>query len=28
VGCYCENESRCHRSVLRQLIVDHGAKIR
>jgi uncharacterized protein YeaO (DUF488 family) len=28
VGCYCENESRCHRSILRQLLLDHGARIR
>lgn len=27
VGCYCEDESRCHRSVLRQLLVDRGAKV-
>jgi uncharacterized protein YeaO (DUF488 family) len=27
VGCYCEDESRCHRSVLRQLLVDHGAEV-
>ena len=27
VGCYCEDESRCHRSILRQLLIDHGAKI-
>lgn len=27
VGCYCENEERCHRSVLRQLLADCGAKI-
>lgn len=27
VGCYCEQESRCHRSVLRQLLVDLGAKV-
>ena len=27
VGCYCEDESRCHRSVLRQLLRDRGAKI-
>ena len=26
VGCYCENEDRCHRSVLRELLVEHGAK--
>lgn len=28
VGCYCEDESRCHRSVLRELLVEHGAKVR
>lgn len=27
VGCYCENESRCHRSILRDLLVDAGAKL-
>ena len=27
VGCYCENESRCHRSVLRRLLKDRGAKL-
>lgn len=27
VGCYCEDESRCHRSLLKQLLIDHGAKI-
>ncbi|HET7202278.1 MAG TPA: DUF488 family protein [Steroidobacteraceae bacterium] len=27
VGCYCADESRCHRSVLRQLLAEHGAKI-
>ncbi len=27
VGCYCEDESRCHRSVLRQLLADRGAAI-
>jgi uncharacterized protein YeaO (DUF488 family) len=27
VGCYCEAEARCHRSVLRQLLVDRGAKV-
>jgi uncharacterized protein YeaO (DUF488 family) len=26
VGCYCEDESRCHRSVLRALLVERGAK--
>jgi uncharacterized protein YeaO (DUF488 family) len=25
VGCYCEDESRCHRSVLRELLRDAGA---
>jgi uncharacterized protein YeaO (DUF488 family) len=28
VGCYCEDESRCHRSVLRELLAGAGAKIR
>lgn len=27
VGCYCEEESRCHRSVLRELLVEHGADL-
>lgn len=27
VGCYCEDESRCHRSLLRELLVDAGAKV-
>lgn len=27
VGCYCEDESRCHRSVLRELLREHGAKL-
>jgi uncharacterized protein YeaO (DUF488 family) len=27
VGCYCENEARCHRSVLRQLLADKGARL-
>ncbi|NLS04719.1 DUF488 family protein [Rhizobium sp. P32RR-XVIII] len=27
VGCYCENESRCHRSLLRGLLAERGAKI-
>lgn len=27
VGCYCKDESRCHRSVLRQLLLDQGAKV-
>jgi uncharacterized protein YeaO (DUF488 family) len=28
VGCYCENEARCHRSVLRALLASRGAAIR
>jgi len=27
VGCYCENEARCHRSVLRELLAARGAKM-
>ena len=27
VGCYCEEESRCHRSILRELLRERGAKI-
>ena len=27
VGCYCENEARCHRSVLRALLVEKGAEV-
>lgn len=27
VGCYCENENRCHRSVLRQLLIENGARV-
>ena len=27
VGCYCEDESRCHRSLLRKLLAEHGAKL-
>lgn len=27
VGCYCENESRCHRSLLRALLAERGATI-
>jgi len=27
VGCYCAEESRCHRSVLRELLQEHGAKL-
>ncbi len=27
VGCYCENEEHCHRSVLRTLLMERGAKL-
>ena len=27
LGCYCEREDRCHRSVLRALLEERGAKI-
>ena len=27
VGCYCEQESRCHRSVLRALLAEAGADL-
>lgn len=27
VGCYCEDESRCHRSVLRDLLVEAGGRV-
>ena len=27
VGCYCENEARCHRSILRELLSERGAKL-
>lgn len=25
IGCYCEDEARCHRSLLRELLAEHGA---
>lgn len=25
MGCYCQDESRCHRSILRELLREHGA---
>lgn len=28
VGCYCDDESRCHRSLLRELLVAAGADVR
>lgn len=27
VGCYCEDERRCHRSVLRELLAEKGAEL-
>jgi len=27
VGCYCEHENRCHRSILKQLLVENGARV-
>lgn len=27
VGCYCENEAHCHRSVLRELLIEKGAEL-
>lgn len=27
VGCYCEDEAHCHRSVLRTLLVEKGAEV-
>ena len=28
VGCYCADEARCHRSILRGLLEERGAKVR
>jgi uncharacterized protein YeaO (DUF488 family) len=28
VGCYCEDEARCHRSLLRALLAERGAEVR
>jgi uncharacterized protein YeaO (DUF488 family) len=27
VGCYCDDERRCHRSILRALLREHGAEL-
>jgi uncharacterized protein YeaO (DUF488 family) len=27
IGCYCEREERCHRSILRRLLIEKGAEI-
>ena len=26
IGCYCENEERCHRSILKKLLRERGAE--
>jgi uncharacterized protein YeaO (DUF488 family) len=28
IGCYCEDESHCHRSVLREFLAERGAKLK
>jgi uncharacterized protein YeaO (DUF488 family) len=28
IGCYCQDESRCHRSILRELLVQRGADLK
>ncbi len=28
LGCYCEDETRCHRSVLRALLTERGAAVK
>jgi uncharacterized protein YeaO (DUF488 family) len=28
VGCYCEHEEHCHRSILKQLLLDMGADVK
>lgn len=28
IGCYCEDEARCHRSILRELLLERGAAVR
>jgi uncharacterized protein YeaO (DUF488 family) len=27
LGCYCEEESRCHRSLLREFLIERGAEV-
>jgi len=27
VGCYCQEEGRCHRSILRELLMERGALV-
>lgn len=28
LGCYCEDESHCHRSILKELLLDRGAVLK
>jgi len=28
VGCYCQHEDGCHRSILRQLLIENGATVK
>jgi uncharacterized protein YeaO (DUF488 family) len=28
LGCYCQDESRCHRSILKKLLTERGASLR
>ena len=28
IGCYCDDEAQCHRSILRSLLLDKGANIK
>ena len=28
VGCYCESEAHCHRSILRALLIENGAEVK
>lgn len=28
VGCYCEDESHCHRSILRELLIERGGSVK
>ena len=27
VGCYCQDEAHCHRSILRELLIEKGAEV-
>jgi uncharacterized protein YeaO (DUF488 family) len=27
MGCYCEDENLCHRSILRKLLAERGAQV-